>query len=84
MGELVPFLVGCVIGAVLMRLPRKGRAAYAVVACIAAGAVGSAINGELATGAWPAFISFDSALAWLGLAASVASYSLRRRFSDAT
>jgi hypothetical protein len=78
MGEFAPFLFGCVIGAALIRLPRKGRMVIVPVACIVAGALASAVNGELASDLWLGFISFDSVLVWIGLAVTMATLSLKQ------
>lgn len=73
MGEFLPFLLGCVVGAVLTRVPAKARAIALVPTCIGAGVLASGINGELESGIWPVFVSFDSLLVWLGVAITTAT-----------
>ncbi len=83
MRELLPFLAGCVVGGAVTRLPMWARAVTLLLACLIAGALASAANGELASGYWAVFVSFDAILVWLGAAACTTTYwSWRRLRSD--
>jgi hypothetical protein len=71
MQELLPLLLGVVIGVAYTRLPAKARP-VGPVACIVVGAIASAINGELNEALWALFVSLDALLVWLGAAVAVA------------
>jgi hypothetical protein len=78
MGEFLPLLLGCAVGVAFTgRSSRTVR--FAPVACVVAGALASALNGELNETLWALFVSFDAALVWLGAAVTAALFwSLRR------
>jgi hypothetical protein len=62
--EILPLLIGCVVGSAFVRLPRWAWP----IGCLFGGLVASAINGELGEPLWQLFVSFDAAMVWLGAA----------------
>ncbi|MCD6030983.1 MAG: hypothetical protein K0S78_3157 [Thermomicrobiales bacterium] len=71
MHELLPILLGAIFGTAAAAAPLPGpRSAWFVGGCIVAGALGSWINGELASSLAALFLSFDALLAWCGGAAA--------------
>lgn len=78
MQEIVPLIVGAVIGLLVSRVPGNGlRAGLFVVLCLAAGAAVSHAFGELEV--WWGFFTFDAALVWLGGLIAVSLMEWRRR-----
>lgn len=78
MSEFLGAVLGVAIGAGLSGVrSRRLRAALLVPAVLAAGVVTSAVNGELGTGLWAVFVSFDTLLAGLGVALGLALARLR-------
>jgi hypothetical protein len=73
MHELLPVVLGALVGTAVMSLvPTRRRWLALPPACAAVGALASAVNGELAEGLPTLFVSFDALLAWAGaMAASV-------------
>lgn len=68
MSELLGVVLGAAIGIGVSSLrSRRLRALLAVPAVLLAGVVTSAVNGELGTGLWAVFVSFDTVLAALGV-----------------
>jgi hypothetical protein len=82
MGELLPVFLGCLIG-IGAGFLRPRRRAVVPAACIAAGALASAVNGELDEALWGLFVSFDAALVWLGAAVTAGLVWSWRRLSAA-
>lgn len=67
MHEFLPITVGIVIGWLIAFLPRFAwRSSALPILCIPAGALVSAVNGELTSIVWPLFVSFDAILVWAG------------------
>ena len=66
MGEILPFVLGCAFAGTIMALPRRGRPVLVPLGCLGLGALASAINGELGSGLWAIFVSFDALLVWIG------------------
>jgi hypothetical protein len=66
MHELLPVLLGALFGTVAAAPLPGPRSARFVGGCIAAGALASWINGELASSLAGLFVSFDALLAWCG------------------
>ena len=80
MQELLPVALGLLIGLGAMRLSTTGlKLATAAPACVLAGTLASAINGELAQRGWLVFVSVDSLLVWLGAALGVTTLVTLRR-----
>jgi hypothetical protein len=78
MSEFLGVVLGVAIGIGLSGVrPRRLRAALLVPAVLAAGVVTSAVNGELGTGLWTVFVSFDTLLAGLGVAFGLAPARMR-------
>jgi len=75
MKELLPIALGVLVGAGVAHAGIAGRAKLLlfVAGCLAAGALASLINGELASSVWALFVSFDALQAWLGAAVYVAA-----------
>jgi hypothetical protein len=75
MKELLPIGLGVLVGAGVTHAGVAGRAKLLLflAGCLAAGALASWINGELARGVWELFVSFDALQAWLGAAVYVAA-----------
>ena len=75
MKELLPIALGVLVGAGVTHAGMAGRAKLLlfVAGCLAAGALASWINGELASSVWALFVSFDALQAWLGAAVYVAA-----------
>jgi hypothetical protein len=72
MGELLPVALGLVVGFAVVRLrPQRAKGVWFVVGCLGTGALASGLNGELDSGAWELFVSFDAAQAWLGATCGV-------------
>ena len=68
MSEFLGVILGTVIGLAISRVrSRRLRAFLLVPAVLLAGVVTSAVNGELGTGLWAVFVSFDTVLAGLGV-----------------
>lgn len=81
MGELLPLLCGLALGGVAGKwLQGRRRAVFLVVSSVIAGVLASAVNGELASGWWAAFVSFDSLLVWAGAACSISVLQTVRWF----
>ena len=61
MKELLPIALGGLVGAGVTHARVTGRAKLLlfVIGCLGAGALGSWINGELASSGWALFVSFD-------------------------
>lgn len=73
MSEFVGVVLGVALGGGLMGVQSwRLRAALLVVALPVAGGIASAVNGELASGLWPLFVSFDTLLVGLGVALGLA------------
>jgi hypothetical protein len=83
MKELLPIALGVVVGAGLSHTGLAGRAKLLlfVAGCLAAGALASWINGELANSVWALFVSFDALQAWLGAAIYVTALRVFSRRS---
>jgi hypothetical protein len=79
MQEVLAIALGMLIGVWAMRVSKARWRLAAVPACIFAGAVASAINGELAHRGWLFFVSVDSLLVWLGAAVAFATLDGVRR-----
>jgi hypothetical protein len=78
MSEFLGVVLGVAIGAGLAGVrSRRLLAALLVPAVLAAGVVTSAVNGELGTGLWAVFVSFDTVLAGLGVSLGLALARLR-------
>jgi small basic protein len=78
MREFLGVVLGVAIGVGLPSVrSRHLRAALLVAAVLLAGVVTSAVNGELGTGLWAVFVSFDTLLAGLGVALGLALGRLR-------
>ncbi len=78
MSEFLGVVLGVAIGVGLSGVrSRRLRAALLVPAVLAAGVVTSAVNGELGTGLWAVFVSFDILLAGLGVSLGLALARLR-------
>lgn len=73
MSELLGVVLGVAIGIGVSGVrSRRLRALLAVPAVLLAGVVTSAVNGELGTGLWAVFVSFDTLLAALGVSLGIA------------
>ena len=83
MKELLPIGLGVLVGVGVTHAGVTGRAKllFFVAGCLAAGALASWINGELASSVWALFVSFDALQAWLGAAAYVAALRVYSRRS---
>ena len=80
MGEVLPVLLGALVGVALASLqPPRLRAAVLPLGAVAAGALASSLNGELADGAWALFVSFDAAIAWVSAAVVTGGLAIRAR-----
>ncbi len=78
MSEFLGVVLGVVIGVGFSGVrSRRRRVALFVPAVLAAGIATSAVNGELSTALWAAFVSFDTVLAGLGVALGLALARLR-------
>jgi hypothetical protein len=78
MSELLGAILGTAIGLSISRVrSRRLRALLLVPAVLLSGVVTSAVNGELGTGLWAVFVSFDTVLAALGVLLGVALSRLR-------
>jgi hypothetical protein len=78
MSELLGAILGTAIGLSISRVrSRRLRALLLVPAVLLSGVVTSAVNGELGTGLWAVFVSFDTVLAGLGVLLGVALSRLR-------
>ena len=78
MSELLGVMLGTAIGLAISRVrSRRLRAFLVVPAVLAAGVATSAVNGELGTGLWAVFVSFDAVLAALGVMLGLALTRLR-------
>jgi hypothetical protein len=78
MSELLGVILGTAIGLAVSRVrSRRLRALLVVPGVLAAGVATSAVNGELGTGLWAVFVSFDTVLAALGLTLGAAVARLR-------
>jgi hypothetical protein len=75
MRELLPIALGVLVGAGVTRagVARRTKLLMFVAGCLAAGALASWINGELASEVWALFVSFDALQAWLGAAVYMAA-----------
>jgi len=85
MKELLPIALGGLVGAGVTHARVTGRAKLLlfVIGCLGAGALGSWINGELASSGWALFVSFDALQAWLGAAVVVTALRVfGRRFES--
>jgi hypothetical protein len=83
MGEILPIVLGCFLGT-MIRFPRKVRAVLFPIGCIGAGALASAVNGELSSNLWAVFVSFDSLLVAAGAVASMTTLWVYERHRTAT
>jgi hypothetical protein len=73
MSELIGVVLGGALGAGVSGVRRRRlRAALLVPAVPLAAVTASAVNGELGTGLWALFVSFDALLAGLGAAVGLA------------
>ena len=78
MSEFLGVILGTAIGLAISRVSsRRLRALLLVPAVLVAGVVTSALNGELGTGLWAVFVSFDTVLAGLGVLLGLALTRLR-------
>jgi len=78
MSELLGAILGTATGLSISRVrSRRLRALLLVPAVLLSGVVTSAVNGELGTGLWAVFVSFDTVLAGLGVLLGVALSRLR-------
>lgn len=78
MSEFLGVVLGVAIGGGLSRLRSwRTRVALVVPAVPLAGVGTSAVNGELGSGLWALFVSFDTLLAGLGIAVGFAAVRLR-------
>ena len=78
MSEFLGVILGTAIGLAISRVrSRRLRALLLVPAVLLAGVVTSAVNGELGTGLWAVFVSFDTVLAGLGVMLGLALTRLR-------
>ncbi len=67
MKELIPLGLGIGIGGALAVVrPQRLRVIVLPVLCVAAGALASWVNGELASRWWALFVSFDTLVVFLG------------------
>ena len=74
MKELLPIALGLVLGGAVthtVRGPRK--LPWLVAGCLVLGALASWINGELESGLWSVFVSFDALQVWIGAVVYVAA-----------
>ena len=68
MSELLGVVLGLAIGVGVSRVhSRRLRAVLVVPTVLVAAVMTSAVNGELSSGLWPVFVSFDTLLAGLGV-----------------
>lgn len=72
MREFLPLLVGALVGAAFLHVPRR----FLPFGCLVGGATASSINGELGGPFWELFVSFDAAVVWLGAVAVLAVHRL--------
>ena len=73
MSEFLGVVLGLAIGVGMSRVrSRRLRALLVVPAVLATAVVASAVNGELANGLWPVFVSFDALLAGISVALGLA------------
>ena len=80
MSELLGVILGTAIGLAVSRVrSRRLRALLLVPALLVVGVLTSAVNGELGTGLWAVFVSFDTVLAALGVMVGLALTRLRLR-----
>jgi hypothetical protein len=78
MSEFLGVILGTAIGLALSRVhSRRLRALLFVPAVLLAGAVTSAVNGELGSHLWAVLVSFDSVLVGLGVMFGLALTRLR-------
>jgi hypothetical protein len=78
MSEFLGVILGTAVGLALSRVPsRRLRALLLVPAVLLAGAVTSAVNGELGSDLWAVFVSFDTVLVGLGVMLGLALTRLR-------
>ena len=78
MSEFLGVILGTAIGLAISRVrSRRVRALLVLPAVLLAGVVTSAVNGELGTGLWAVFVSFDTVLAGLGVMLGLALARLR-------
>ena len=78
MSEFLGVILGTAIGLAISRVrSRRVRALLVLPAVLIAGVVTSAVNGELGTGFWAVFVSFDTVLAGLGVMLGLALARLR-------
>jgi hypothetical protein len=78
--ELLPFCAGLATGLGLMSVRSMRLRWFALpFACVPIGALMSWINGELGTGLWPVFVSFDAILVWAGAVLVLVATSTRYR-----
>jgi hypothetical protein len=78
--ELLPFCAGIATGFGLAAV-RSLRFRWLALpfTCVPIGALMSWINGELGSGLWPVFVSFDAILVWAGAALVLAASTVRYR-----
>lgn len=73
MKELIPVALGIGVGtAVALVGPHRLQAVLLPVPSLAAGALASWVNGELASGWWALFVSFDTLVVFLGAVIALA------------
>ena len=78
MSEFLGVIVGTAMGLAVSRVrSRRLRALLLVPAVLLAGVVTSAVNGELGSGLWAVFVSFDTVLVGLGVMLGLALTRLR-------
>ncbi len=78
MRELLPLGLGVIAGLAVSAVPARWRALGLLLGAVAAGLLASAINGELASEGWAAFVSFDVLLAWAGATTTLVATTSRR------
>jgi hypothetical protein len=83
MGEILPFVLGCAFAGTIMALPRRVRPVLVPIGCVIGGAIASAVNGELSSGLWAVFVSFDALLVWIGAASTLSVVWLVRHVRTA-
>ena len=78
--ELLPFSAGLATGFGLAAV-RSLRLRWLALpfVCVPIGALMSWVNGELGTGLWPVFVSFDAVLVWAGTVLVLAAGTVRIR-----
>lgn len=79
MQEALAIIIGLACGGVAAVVPPRARRPLFSVLTVLGGVLASAMNGELTSQLWAAFVSFDVLLVWAGASVSVATmWSWRR------